>query len=32
LLCRLDLGGLSLDQLDEVIDNIGVLQPVVGNA
>src|SRR3954469_751410 len=29
---RLDLGGLPLDQLDEVVDDIGVLQPVVGDA
>ena len=27
---RLDRGGLLLDQLDEVVDDIGVLQPVVG--
>src|SRR3954447_16094369 len=29
---RLDLGGLLLDQLDKMIDDIGVLQPVVGDA
>src|SRR5262249_45096127 len=28
---RLDLGDLLLDQFDKVVDDIGVLQPVVGD-
>ena len=32
LLRCLDLGGLFLDQLDEVVDDVGVLQAVVGEA
>jgi hypothetical protein len=32
LLLRFDLGGLLLDQLDEVVDDVGVLQAVVGEA
>src|SRR5207248_8408911 len=29
---RFELGGLFLDQLDQVIDNVGILEPVVGHA
>ena len=32
LLCRLHLGGLLLDHLDEVVDDVGVLQAMVGQA
>ena len=31
-LCRLDRGGLLLDPLNQVINDIGILQPVVGNS
>jgi hypothetical protein len=31
-LCRFDLGGFFLHQLDEVVDDVGVLQAVIGQA
>jgi len=31
-LCRLDRGGLLLDQVNQVINDIGILQPVVGKS
>jgi hypothetical protein len=32
LLCRFDLGGFFFDQFDEVVDDVGVFEAVVGEA